>query len=208
MPMGDAADDAGFLSRWSRRKAMTRAARATPETPAAGPAPAVPGTAPDIAPVRAVAPDTTAPAAQAAKAVEADPAPDAPSLDDVAQLTPASDFSRFVAPGVDSKVRNAALKRLFADPHFNVMDGLDTYIDDYGKPDPLPAGMLRKLAQAEFLNLFADETKAQAESPAAATAPPRGPSPDEDPDLRLQPHDAAGPPGPEPGPGEDDGGQH
>jgi hypothetical protein len=33
-------------------------------------------------------------------------------------------------------VRNAALKKLFTDPHFNVMDGLDVYIDDYGKPDP------------------------------------------------------------------------
>ena len=30
------------------------------------------------------------------------------------------------------------MKKLFSDPHFNVMDGLDTYIDDYGKPDPLP----------------------------------------------------------------------
>ena len=30
------------------------------------------------------------------------------------------------------------MKKLFSDPHFNVMDGLDTYIDDYGKPDPIP----------------------------------------------------------------------
>ena len=34
---------------------------------------------------------------------------------------------------------NAAMKKLFTDPHFNVMDGLDIYIDDYRKPDPLPA---------------------------------------------------------------------
>ena len=75
----------------------------------------------------------------------------------MAQLTPASDFTRFVAPGVDSSVKNAALKTLFTDPHFNLMDGLDTYIDDYGKPDPLPAGMLRQMAQSHALGLFDDE---------------------------------------------------
>ena len=37
------------------------------------------------------------------------------------------------------------------------MDGLDTYIDDYGKPDPLPAGMLRQMAQSQVLGLFDDE---------------------------------------------------
>ena len=30
------------------------------------------------------------------------------------------------------------MKKLFADPHYNVMDGLDVYIDDYSKPDPIP----------------------------------------------------------------------
>ena len=43
------------------------------------------------------------------------------------------------------------MKKLFADPHFNVMDGLDTYIDDYAKPDPIPPAMLRQLASAKFL---------------------------------------------------------
>jgi hypothetical protein len=31
-------------------------------------------------------------------------------------------------------VKNAAMKKLFADPHFNVMDRLDIYIDDYSSP--------------------------------------------------------------------------
>ena len=146
-------------------------------------------------------------AGTAAAASEAPPLP-APTLEDAAQLTPASDFTRFVAPGVDANVRNAALKHLFSDPHFNVMDGLDTYIDDYGKPDPLSPGMLRKMAQAEFLNLFADEKKASPETPAAAPARPEETVPDEDPALRLQPHDAAGPAGADPGPGTDPGRQH
>ena len=125
----------------------------------------------------------------------------------MAQLTPASDFTRFVAPGVDSSVKNAALKTLFTDPHFNLMDGLDTYIDDYGKPDPLPAGMLRQMAQSQFLGLFADE--AAADDPAAhgISNPDLDPTADEDAAVRLQPHDAAGPRGPGPGAGPDAAGQ-
>jgi hypothetical protein len=73
----------------------------------------------------------------------AEPAP-LPTLDDVAKLSRDSDFSPYVARNVDAGVRNAAMKKLFSDPHFNVMDGLDTYIDDYGKPDPIPLSMLRR----------------------------------------------------------------
>jgi hypothetical protein len=148
-------------------------------------------------------------------------------MDDVARLTRSSDFSRFVGTGVDRGVSNAAMKKLFSDPHFNVMDGLDTYIDDYGKPDPIPPAMLRKMTQSALLGLF-DDDAAQAKPPAgpAATAPaaptsPKdeasaevaqsrsgpspdtapAPDPDDDPDLRLQQDDGAGRPGiaPEPG---------
>ena len=42
-------------------------------------------------------------------------------------------------------------KTLFQDPHYNVMDGLDTYIDDYSKPDPLPEGWLEKMNQVARL---------------------------------------------------------
>jgi hypothetical protein len=40
------------------------------------------------------------------------------------------------------------MKKLFSDPHFNVMDGLDSYIADYGKPDPIPLSMLRLMNQS------------------------------------------------------------
>lgn len=80
-----------------------------------------------------------------------------PTLADVALLTRESDYGRFVTAGVDETVKRAALRKLFTDPHFNVMDGLDTYIDDYGKPDPLPASMLRRLNQSKFLRLFDDD---------------------------------------------------
>ena len=57
-------------------------------------------------------------------------------------------------PDVDPAVQQAALKKMFTDPHFNIMDGLDIYIDDYSKPDPLPPGMLERMVQSDMLNLF------------------------------------------------------
>ena len=54
-------------------------------------------------------------------------------------------------PEVDESLKRAALKKLFADPHFNVMDGLDVYIDDYSKPDPIPPDMLARLIQNRAL---------------------------------------------------------
>ena len=193
------ADDAGgFLSRWSRRKTQVRQG----EVPADPPPPAV------AAIVQPTAP-TIVPAADAGPVEVATPAPPPPTLADVATLGRDSDFTRFVTPGVDSTVKNAALKKLFSDPHFNVMDGLDTYIDDYGKPDPLPMSSLRKMAQAKFLGLFDDDhdrpDPTQAGTEPVRDAPREGPAPDENPDLRLQSNDAAGRQGAEPGPGEDPG---
>jgi hypothetical protein len=97
---------------------------------------------------------------------EAAPAPELPAVD---ELTIDSDFSGFMHPDVDADLRRGALKKLFSDPHFNVMDGLDTYIDDYSKPDPLPAGMLAGLRQAQNILAWARETK---EETAARFAPP------------------------------------
>ena len=69
------------------------------------------------------------------------------------------------------------MKKLFSDPHFNVMDGLDTYIDDYGKPDPIPLSMLRRMNQAAVLGLFDDEDDAAAKAPPPAEASPDGAGP-------------------------------
>jgi hypothetical protein len=120
---------------------------------------------------------------------------------------------------VAPEVRNAAMKKLFADPHFNVMDGLDIYIGDYNKPDPIPPEMLRQLASAKFLKLFDDEEEKDAAEQVAKAPTVREvaddchadsvaqsgtrtgqalPPADEhaDPDLRLQKDDAPGRPGP------------
>jgi len=75
--------------------------------------------------------------------------PSLPSMKDVASLAPDADYSSFLAKGVDKAVHRAAMKKLFSDPHFNVMDGLDIYIDDYTRPSPLPPGMLAALRHAK-----------------------------------------------------------
>ncbi len=188
-----------FLSRWSRRKALVREGIEVPPAPPLEVVPPQPAAGVAVpAPLPMPAP-TPAPGAAEA--------PPAPTLDEVAALNRDSDYARFVARDVAPDVKNAALKKLFGDPHFNVMDGLDVYIDDYGKPDPLPAGVLRQMVQAQALRLFASEERAGA--PEAATTPASLEAPvHEDPDLRLQPHDAAGRAGPEPGPGEDAGREH
>jgi hypothetical protein len=204
----------GFFSRWSRRKEAVREGKAVEAEPVEIP-PAAPFavTAPAAAPSAAAVAPMPEPAAPVAER------PPAPTLEDVQSLTPGADFSRFVAPEVAPDVKNAALRKLFADPHFNRMDGLDVYIDDYGKPDPLPAAMARKLVGARFLKLFDDEeeegrkdagegrevaddlpAQSVAQSAQAEPAVPRPPT-DADPDLRLQQDHAPGPPGPGQGTG-------
>ncbi len=77
-----------------------------------------------------------------------------PTLEDVLKLTKDSDYSAYVKPGIDPAVQQAAMQKLFSDPHYNIMDGLDIYIDDYSKPDPIPLEMLKQLNQSQLLGLF------------------------------------------------------
>lgn len=80
-------------------------------------------------------------------------------LPSIEHLTGESDFSPFMKADVTPALRNQAMKKLFTDPHYNIMDGLDIYIDDYGKPDPIPPAMLRMMHQAKSLGLFDNENK-------------------------------------------------
>ena len=218
--MGDSpvSTDDSFFSRWSRRKAQVRSGEPLAEPPP---------TAPPV--VAAIAVPEAVPAVPEPPAAEAAPAPPPPTLEDAARLTPASDFSRFVARDVPSEVRNAAVKKLFADPHFNVMDGLDIYIDDYSKPSPLSAADMAQMVSAQFLKLVDDPEEQErkkakaaangAEPPATAADPgteaptvtentraPDAAEPEETPhddhaDLQLQPDHAPGPQSPGPGAG-------
>lgn len=90
--------------------------------------------------------------------------PDGESL--LANLTPDSDFGQFLRQEISEEVRRKAMKTLFADPQFNVMDGLDIYIDDYSISEPIPEAMMATLNHARGL-LF--------DTPAEETATPEKP---------------------------------
>ncbi|MCZ7656182.1 MAG: DUF3306 domain-containing protein [Rhodocyclaceae bacterium] len=58
---------------------------------------------------------------------------------------------------MEESMKRAALKKLFHSGQFHVMDGLDVYIDDYSKADPIPEEMLRMMEQARGLLFPRDE---------------------------------------------------
>jgi hypothetical protein len=154
----------GFLGRWSRRKLDVKEGKPLPPEPPLGrPEPVQPSTEKHAAVVPAAGGPAVLPPA-AAEPAPVREEPPAPTLEDVKMLTRESDYSLFARRGVDPEVRNAAMKKLFSDPHYNIMDGLDIYIDDYSKPDPIPPAMLRQLVSAEFLDLFGEKAKAAREA--------------------------------------------
>jgi len=93
---------------------------------------------------------TPAAAAEAAPPVEAEPAQELPPVE---SLDFSSDFSRFLRSTAEEGVKRAALKKLFHSPHFNQMDGLDVYIDNYNVFEPIPEEMLQNLAHAREMLL-------------------------------------------------------
>lgn len=111
-----------FFSRWSRKNEEARLARELEQA---------------AAPLAAPAPDPYEGRL--------------PTLEDVQQVAIDADFSPFLRQGVDESVKRSALKKLFTDPHFNIMDGLDIYIDDYSKSDPIPPEMMAMLRHAKDL---------------------------------------------------------
>ena len=208
--MADDDTPAGFLGRWSRRKAEVRQGKTVAEpTPASSLG--LPQGATDVTHAATSQSPHTEPA------TEANPTAPAPTLEDVQSLTPASDYTPYMARGVTSDVKNAALKKLFTDPHFNVMDRMDIYIDDYGQPDPIPLAMLRQMNGAKFLNLFDEDTETPvpnaagdlqtdapsqlvAQSPPAQTVSPTDTTTHDHADLRLQPDPTPRPEGSGPKP--------
>lgn len=90
---------------------------------------------------------------------EPDPVPPGrPTLDDVARLTPESDYSAFTSPEVDARVRNEALRKLFhSDPHFARSDGLDVASDEVCEIARSPQARRRTIEQARALGLLDDE---------------------------------------------------
>ena len=171
------------------------------------------------APRRAPAPPPPAAAQPAAAAPEtapaAEPPPPPPTLDDVARADPDSDYSRFVGarrrPGGQQRGDEEAVQRPALQRH-----GRPRHLHRrlrQARPDPARRCCARWSSRSS-LGLFDDEEDADEAAPPTlprrgipdGAAPPqwqsrspcaRCPRPpaDEDPDLRLQPDDAAGRPG-------------
>jgi Protein of unknown function (DUF3306). len=171
--------DDNFLSRWSRRKHQVRRGDEVQEAPPPPPPAAVDAQQQPVAVADAGAPVETPP---------------------LESLTPESDFTPFMNAKVDPGLRSQALKTLFSDPRYNVMDGLDVYIDDYSKPDPLPEGWLEKMNQVARLGDYQPpkevepeaEPQAQLASPDEAPVQPGLPEPEAVPEkLAAHPSEAA-----------------
>ena len=208
----NSAEGGNFFSRWSQRKQaikqgapLAEALPADKPQPQTNPLQATSQNGP-LATQAGALPKNTLPNSQSAKTEE--PAK-VLTLEDVSKLTPESDFTSYMTQGVSPEVRNAAMKKLLADPHYNIMDGLDIYIGDYNTPDPLPEGMLAKMVGAQFLGLVkapedmaqsapgeaqsqeASETKENLPAPATSSATlENDPAPHDHTHLRLQSDDA------------------
>ena len=117
----------------------------------------------------------------AARQPEQEPAP----LPPVESLTPQSDFTGFMQPKVQDSVRRIALKKLFADPHFNIPDAFEPFSGDWTVGEAISPAMLKELNQAYTL-LFSDEEKkahdeekarlAALEAQAISSTPPAEPT--------------------------------
>lgn len=130
-----AAED--FFARWSGKKS--------------GPAIDAHNAPADIADESLSAPDT-APDTNGELIGTRDTAPKPlPTQEDVEHLTHDSDYSAFMAQGVDESVKRSAMKKLFSNPHFNIMDGLDVYIEDFSKFEPITPAVLASLNHAKAL---------------------------------------------------------
>ncbi len=165
--MGDrmSADSESFLARWSRRKL---AAEREAERPAESP---VPDTADDRSTkegsqgVAAVEP-VPAPASERDLAATTEvPLPPIESLDGLR-----SDYQAFFQQPVADELRRAALKKLFADPHFNQMDMLDVYVDDYTQFEPLSDAMRLRLPSARDFLLDSERAALEAADASAGTS--------------------------------------
>ncbi|MFN7507443.1 MAG: DUF3306 domain-containing protein [Limnobacter sp.] len=138
-----------FLSRWSKRKHEVRAQEKLAEQPTP-PQPKLPTVGMDAVPVA-----TTTGIAEAQQSMRAQPAPEPqlplPTEADLLAVQQGGDIKAFMAEKVSTELKNKAFKALFSRPEFNVMDGLDIYIDDYNKFTPLSKEDIGKMTLSKQL---------------------------------------------------------
>ena len=123
-------DDGLTLSRWSRLKRRGGETSGAPSSEVS--------TAPDLA-GEAKAATLPLPTAEAGNVAEL-------SLPELSSISLVEDFTPFMQAKIPQALRQQALKALFKEPHFNVMDGLDTYIDDYTVFEPISPEVMSTLS--------------------------------------------------------------
>lgn len=136
-----------FLSRWSKRKIEVRAQEKLAEN------------APDISVSASIegsdanqSAPTNVPAASQPKAqITSQPELPLPTEADLLAVKQGGDIKAFMVDKVSTELKNKAFKALFARPEFNVMDGLDIYIDDYSKFTPLSQEDIGKMTLSKQL---------------------------------------------------------
>ena len=67
-------------------------------------------------------------------------------LPSISSISLTEDFTPFMQAKIPQALKQQALKALFKEPHFNVMDGLDIYIDDYTVFEPISDEVMNKLS--------------------------------------------------------------
>lgn len=136
-----------FLSRWSKRKLEVRAREKQAE---------------DAPELQLSAPFQGSDTNQGNAVIElADSQPKAqtpsqpelplPTEADLPAVKQGGDIKAFMVDKVSTELKNKAFKALFSRPEFNVMDGLDIYIDDYNKFTPLSQEDIGKMTLSKQL---------------------------------------------------------
>ena len=136
-----------FLSRWSKRKLEVRAREKQAED-----APELQLSAPfqgsDTNQGNAVSElADSQPKAQ----TPSQPELPLPTEADLLAVKQGGDIKAFMVDKVSTELKNKAFKALFSRPEFNVMDGLDIYIDDYNKFTPLSQEDIGKMTLSKQL---------------------------------------------------------
>jgi hypothetical protein len=191
-PEVDTLEDEEFLTRWSRRKALSREGVELPEPVDE---PADDSESPSADSASRIEDDRLVPAEREdAQAVEAPAA--APELPSIESLGEDSDYSAFMNAEVPADLQRKALRKLFQSPKFNVRDGLDDYDLDFSSPEPLgdivTAEMRRRLrVELERLaGLGDDESVVEGGDQDAAPAPAKiAESEEQEPSADSEPDD-------------------
>ncbi len=164
-----------FLSRWSKRKLEAKEKPVNNELPPSDlktesssnlPAQSLQANQP-----KDIAVSTGSPTDSAGHNAPSEPP--VPTEADLQGIELGGDVKAFLSDKVSADLKNKAFKALFSRPEYNVMDGLDIYIDDYNTFVPLTQEQIGKMTFSKQLlsrpdlEKLAQDTEKLSELPAS-----------------------------------------